>query len=140
MIQPGKYEAKITDYGVKETKAGQPAVIIAFDVAGNSVYWTGYFTERTMEQTKATLLMLGLKNGYLPGLALGLSGNALNATKSYSITVVHEADQDGKMWPRVRWVNDPTASNIKSAVSVEKAKQLFAGITFEVAREEPIPF
>lgn len=140
MLAQGTFKAKIRDYGVKESKAGLPYVVVAFGVGEETVYWSGYFSDKTIEGTKATLTLLGLKGGNLPALALGLSSNSLDTTKEFVLVVVHEPDNEGKMWARVRFVNDPNASNVRGTVDFDRARQLFAGISFGETGEENLPF
>jgi hypothetical protein len=144
MLQPGKYDGKIVEYGIKTTKAGAPTVLVAFRVKEQDqpVYWTGYFTDKTVVGTKATLAQLGLRNGNLPLLAAGIPGGALDTEKTFKITVVHEPGMDDKMYPRVRWIDDETQARggIRGGVSVEEAARLFAGLGIPSQNFDDIKF
>lgn len=67
MINPGKYTAKIKDYGIGSTKAGEPKAMILFTFkdqngAEKELTWSGSLKEgRAREITIDALLTCGLK-------------------------------------------------------------------------------
>jgi hypothetical protein len=118
MINAGTYKAKVQDYGIKRTKAGEPAPTIAFAcmTEGGSVervFWQGSFKQGTARDIALKALMLcGLDDpSKLANLALGKDGGALRLDKEVSVEVIHEpSPSTGKVYARVQWVNSLDAS------------------------------
>jgi hypothetical protein len=140
MIAAGKYTARVADYGVRVGETGRPSLVVRFQVDTESVFWRGFFTEKTMEITTKALHAMGMKTDQLDLLAEGPSSGVLNQDLDISIVVEHE-ERDGKKYAFVRWVNEPSIGGIKNCVSRVEATQLFAGISFAAkARVDDIPF
>lgn len=110
-IKPGKYHAKVVDYGITSSKAGDPMMTVRFAWTDEGVEqqynWIGSFKEgKAQEITVKTLIVLGLKStDKIPELADGPSSNALDLTKVVEISIENET-YEGKTSPRIKWVNE----------------------------------
>ena len=118
IIKPGKYTAKIVDYGIGETKAGNPQAAVVFEFKDDqerkwSLSWFGHFTEKTIEKTLDALLVCGLHGNDVGAIASGPEGGALDMSRDVSITVEHETDDKGKTRAKVRWVNRVGGNSFK---------------------------
>lgn len=107
----GRHAAKITDYGISETKAGDPQVFVTFDVAfptGEArMTWYGSFKPKAAEITFKALQAMGL-TGKVTDLSLGVDGGALLLGTEVSVVVEEEQRRDGQgAWFKIRWVNRP---------------------------------
>lgn len=93
----GKHTAKLVDYGTKQV-GDKPVVELHFSVEGQGTSkYTGYFTEKTIENTLKVLDVLGLKSANLELLADGPMSGLLNMNKSYTIVVNEQKNQDGSL-------------------------------------------
>jgi len=139
---PGYYQAKIVNYGIKKTKAGDPAPTIAFEVVVNKetnekcrVFWQGTLKDGGgRDITMKALAVCGFKNFrvfYL--LADGLDSGLLDTEAEVQITVEHEAAMDGsgKKYSRVRWINQSGGNKFKDAIGADEAKTLMRGMGLE---------
>ena len=126
MIEAGKYKAKITDYGVKEAKNGNPYVEVWFGLEGKGdVKWRGHLTEKTVERTLKSLAYMGLK-GSLESVADGPIGKALDQTIDLDIEVelIPDKNDPTKKWAEVKWVNSPKAAKFDAAVTATAKSKL----------------
>lgn len=108
MVQPGTYEAKISDYGVKQTNNGKTFIEIQFSVEGQgTVKWNGYLTEKTVERTFQTLAYCGLSGSDPTVLAEGPSSGALDMDSPMNILVEIQKDKDGAptKYTQIRYIN-----------------------------------
>lgn len=126
MVQPGKYEATVADYGAGETSTGKPYVYAYFNVDGGSVKWTGYLSEKAIEKTMEQLTYLGCKD--FVSIADGATGGALDQSVKVSITVEHEADQKDpkKIYAKVKWINRIGGKKTMDAAQITQAKTTLA--------------
>lgn len=126
---PGSYPAKLIDWAITETKAGDPQVACMFSYVQDgkplTLTWYGSFKEKAVQRTLDTIKMLGLKGTDLSILADGCQGKGLDLSKSVEIVVEVNADMLGRQRAQIKWVNDPTrsAQTIRK-VDREKAKSL----------------
>jgi predicted small lipoprotein YifL len=126
MIQPGKYTAKVSDWGVKETKAGKPYVEVWFNIKGQGdIRWSGHLTEKTIERTLKSLAMCGLK-GSLELVADGPVGKALDMNVEVEIETELKPDvkDPSKKWPNVKWINTTRTAKFDAAVSASAKTKL----------------
>ena len=126
MIEAGKHKATISDYGVKETKAGKPFIEVWFNVPGHGdVAWAGHLTEKTVERTLKTLAMCGLK-GALETIADGPIGKALDQSIEVEIDVelVAGTKDATKKFPKVKWVNAIRGAKFDAAMSKQAKSKL----------------
>lgn len=114
MIKPGKYLAKISDYGVVLNKNGAPQVKVVFALeVGSSFSWFGNLgSEKQQEFTTKNLLTLGAFPNNIDKVELGLSGAVLNTSKTFEL-VIEEKTYNGKTSVQIKFINDPTKSNQK---------------------------
>ena len=102
-ITPGAYVAcaKGFDFGWTKNHSEQVAVcleIVGGDWDGAELTWWGYFTEKTQARTLEALRYMGWQGDDLEAMT-GLG------SIQCQIVVEDELGQDGKTYPRIRWVN-----------------------------------
>lgn len=110
MLQPGRYTARAVEAALGHTSKGTEQVAVLFEVVfddGSSerITWYGYFTEKTVDRTFESLQLCGC-TGEPPFDFDNIGRNEV------SIEVRNEADQDGNMRPRVKWVNKLGAAGV----------------------------
>lgn len=106
-IPDGRHMAKVIDYGLSETKAGDPQVRVRFklDGDGSEITWFGSLKEgKAQEITVDALLVMGFTGSDLTALEGGSGSKVLNEEKSVSIVVEAET-YNGKTTSKVKWVN-----------------------------------
>lgn len=136
---PGYYEARIANYGIKKTKAGDPAPTIVFEVtvdgAKQRVFWQGSFKDgQARDITMKALAVCGFVNvRSFANLAEGINSGLLDMNKDLQITVEHETAQDGsgKRFARVRWINEAGGGKFKDAMDLQEATVLMQGMNLE---------
>lgn len=143
---PGYYDAKILNYGIKKTKAGDPAPTIAFEVevrgGKHKVFWQGSLKDGPARDISLKALMVcGFTNpNAFPYLANGIESGLLDLTKEVQVTVEHETveevdDKTGqtitKKYPRVRWINESGGGKFKNAIDVSEAAILMSTMGLE---------
>ena len=119
-MEAGKYHAKAVDYGISTSKAGLPLVNVKFAVGEDTIIWTGSFNEgKAQEFTMKTLILLGLRStDKIAELVDGVSSGVLDLNKTVEIDVAME-EYEGKLYPKVKWVND---IGFRNAMSKEDFK------------------
>lgn len=126
-VQPGRYKAKITDWGVEEVEqlGGEPKASIVFEFyptegTVESIKWDGFFKKTDGDinkKTVETLLTCGLQGDFLDLLP---GGPGLDKEKELEITVIIDGE-----YHRVEWVNEPGGSAyIKKVEGQDIAKKL----------------
>ena len=119
-FQPGKHTVTISEVSVGESsKKGTPGVFFTFrDSEGNTIEGTLWLTESCYERTLKTLRELGFNDDFAT-----ISDQLTD--RQCSITVELEADDNGKEWPRVKWINPlraagkPAGSDLLSRLSAQ---------------------
>lgn len=109
-ITPGTYTANIIDYGLTETKAGDPQAAIKFEFMDrendrHEITWYGSFKEKAMPWTIKTLLNCGMRGSDPAEIADGMQSGVLDAQTPVSIVVNAEQTQEGKTFMRVSFIN-----------------------------------
>ena len=103
----GTFKGKVTDYGISETKKGDPQVEVKFDVqfeeGDKPMTWRGSFNGGAKEITLKALLVLGL-NGEPGDLIDGPAGNALPLGREVNLVIANEP-YEGKDFYKIQWVN-----------------------------------
>ena len=130
MILPGKYKARVKNYGIKAVKSGEhkgePAPTIAFELieTGEVVFWQGSFNlGKARDFTMTALSVCGLSSvNSLINLADGLPGGALDPSKEVEIDVINETYND-KTFAKVAWVNEVGGKGLEDLMP----KATFAG-------------
>jgi hypothetical protein len=96
------YTAQAVDGYLSHTKDGKEQIVVKFAIVGGphdgqSVDWTGFFTERTFDRTIQSLRYCGWRGDDIADLT-GVD------THEVEIVVEHN-EYNGKVYPRVAWVN-----------------------------------
>jgi hypothetical protein len=125
-VSPGKYAAKVKDWGVEEVEklGGAIKAVVVFEfeteTSVETIKWDGFIQKRDGDINKKTVDTLDLcgLDGDLSELLEG--GSGLDTEKELEITVIQEGD-----YLRVEWVNEPGGSQyIKKAAGGNIAKKL----------------
>lgn len=134
-VQAGKYTAKILDYGIGITKAGDPTVVVRFGFGqGQSLIWNGSLKEgKAQEITIKALLTLGLSNeDNLEALADGIDSNLLDINREVEIDVQPDT-YEGKTRMRIAWINPLGGSTFRNAMSKNEFKIKLGGMNLKAA-------
>ena len=128
-MKEGTYPAKVCDYGIGETKTGKPFVGLQFEVENEGRINTRLFlTEKALDRTIKTLKRLGLSGDDLMVLVNGPEGKGLDMNREVEIVVEMEASDDGKEYPRVKWINSYGSLNtVSTSKAIEIVKNLKNG-------------
>lgn len=99
-IEDGRHTAKAIEWKLGITGTGKEQIGVLFQLQdGQTLTWYGYFTEQTVERTLESLEHMGWDGSDITN-PKGLDSNEV------SLVVESEASpSDGKMYPRVKWVN-----------------------------------
>jgi hypothetical protein len=129
LIKPGPYEAKIVDYGIGSTKAGNPQVAIVFQFEDDTTVrhrltWYGHFTEKTLERTIDSLLICGMRGDDPRVLAGGPESGTLDMETEVSIVVEHEKDEEGHIRAKIRWINRAGGSSFRKMPQEDVKRKL----------------
>lgn len=133
-MNEGQFTARISNYGLQETKNGNVMAVIQFEFEDSEskkqkLSWRGSFNGGALEWTLKTLLICGLFGNDPTVIADGPSSGALNMDKEFNITVKQEYGQDGKAYWKVTWVNEVGFSNLlNKAGAVAKLGDLRAQV------------
>lgn len=106
MLTAGTYNAIARGGQLSESKnKGTPQVVVQFEVcdaefAGQTITWTGFFTEKTEDRTLEALRIAGWRGDDITDLS-DLSREDVPVVQ----LVVEEETYEGKVYSRVRWVN-----------------------------------
>lgn len=117
-IQSGRHEVTVIEAEIGESKnKGTPGVFFRFrDDAGDEIEGTLWLTETVGASGKSpfdrTLETMRLAFGFNDDFTK-VSQQCVD--KRCSITVEDEADNNGKFWPRVKWINPLRGPSSKPA-------------------------
>lgn len=130
MIKEGRYKAQILNWALQKTQSDKLGVVIALAVEEglHTVYWTGYFTEKAIENTLKQLSYCGLKGDDFGKLALGAKGEYLDRNAEIEATVTIETSPDGKNYPKAQWLNLVGGVNFRNTLDEKDAAMLCAGL------------
>lgn len=132
-ITPGKYRAKAKGHQWGRAKTGTELVRVEFEftsgpVAGQSIYWDGFFTEKTQERTLESLEACGWDGAGLKELK-GLT------TKEVELVVeLEKNERDGNEYARVKWVNGLNRRAVKQELdqgSLSNLEQRMKGLMLQ---------
>lgn len=137
IYKSGRFSAKVTDYGISETKAGDPQAFVTFEVAfpdgAASMTWYGSFKPKAQDITFKALQALGL-NGKVTDLSIGPDGGPIPVGTEASVVVEEEQRQDGQgTWFRIRWVNRAGGGATVQRADVATAKAKLAKLNVDGA-------
>lgn len=109
-LEPGNYEAKITDYGVVQGNKA-PQVKVVFGIKnGPSYSWFGQLgTEKSQEITTKNLITMGATPSNIDKVENGLVSGVLDVTKVFEIIVANR-EYNGKTYTEIKYINDPSVS------------------------------
>jgi len=108
-IEPGTYEAKITDYGLVEGK-NSLQVKVTFGIKNGPAYsWYGQLgSEKSQEITTKNLVVMGATASNIQDVEKGLKSGVLNTEKVFEI-VIADRVYNGKTYTEIKYINDPSA-------------------------------
>jgi hypothetical protein len=135
----GVFQGTIKDYGVSETKSGNPQVFVKFgfehEGAAKELTWYGSFVGGAKDITLKTLIYCGLSPqmfSQLVNLRNGVASNMLDLNKVLNLDVQEEPKQDGSgMRTVIQWVNDPNSSPAIKKIDEAKNAQYFGSMGFD---------
>lgn len=117
-IKDGTYIAKILTHTIGETQKGDPQAVVTFsfqtDEGSQNLNWYGSFSEKALPHTVKALVVCGLKGNNPAG--------DLEIGKEVQIVIENEADDQGKVRSKIRWVNQVGGGVKKMAPELAKAK------------------
>ena len=128
MVNAGRYTARVKDYGLATTMAGDPKVTVLFtfkDEEGKQqdMFWDGFLkSPKSKEITIDALLVCGLKGDDLTGFENGAESGKLDLSREVEIVVNHE-EFNGKTRAKIAWVNRTGGASFKD-VSPDAVKKL----------------
>jgi hypothetical protein len=145
LIQSGKYQGKIIDYGIGETRGGSPQVMILFEMLDqemdrHELTWYGTLKEgKGQEITLKALLTCGMKGNDLDALADGVLSNILDVDTPVSLTVEREPRLDamgnstGETVAKIKWINRAGGAAFQSKLSRDEAKSKISSLNLKNA-------
>lgn len=142
MVAAGKYLAKIKSYGIGSTKDGKEKLDVLFvfkDEMGSeqTLWWSGYFSEKALPITAKALLTMGLKDGAkYNNLGEGPDSGLLEMDRDVEIDVKHE-EFNGKTTAKIAWVNRPGGNQfMEKGMAATKLRGLNLGPALAAAKAE----
>ena len=112
MLEKGNYRARASGFGLGfSNNKGTPMASIEFTVSdgestGDTITANLYFTENTEERNIKTLRLMGWGGTDVGDIQLDDLPNEV-------LLVVEEEEYNGRLWPRVKWINDPNRSGLQ---------------------------
>jgi hypothetical protein len=128
-------DAVLTDYGISETKNGDPQVFLTFEVEpeGRLSYF-GSLKGGALQFTIGALAALGYKGKDMSDLANGVDGRALQLGTRVSVAISDDDYPGHEGQKKINFVNAP-GSGIKRADPVTaKARLKALGVEAELAK------
>jgi hypothetical protein len=118
-----KYLARAKDWALSETSKGDAQIVVYFEISTPeaemaAITWYGYFSEKAWERTVESLRHCGWQGADLTDLS-GLGDKEVEL-------VIEDEEYDGKVRPKVRWINKPGAMSIKAPLAGDRAKAFAA--------------
>jgi hypothetical protein len=110
-MKAGTYKCKINEsYGIGESKIkGTLFVAVNLKIMEEEskqvhlMQWNGWLSDRAIETTNKALAVMGMA---APNYELLAEGKGLDINKQFFCTVEDEVGQDGKVYSRVKWINE----------------------------------
>jgi len=132
MVPIGTHKARAIDCALGMTGTGkeQIGVLLELSETAERITWYGYFTDGTFERTIESLRYLGWSGTDLLAFRSGLPSECVNEVE---IVVEDEADQDGKLRRKVRWINGSGGVAIKETLDDGQARVFAAKMRAKVA-------
>lgn len=142
LLPEAKYTAQAVDGYLSHTKDGKEQITVKFAIVGGqydgqSVDWTGFFTDKTFDRTIQSLRYCGWQGDDIADLT-GIDTNEVEI-------VVQHNEYNGKVYPRVAWVNQIGG---KARMPADEAREFAESIKPRLARmtqtepepEDEVPF
>lgn len=109
--------SKAKEWQLGEAETGSPYIMVSFPAKaedGSEMFlgWRGFFTEKTTERTIESLRYMGFEGDDLSNL-VGLDKNEVDL-------VVEDEEYEGKLYPRVQFVNKPRGPSVKTVLAGDK--------------------
>lgn len=136
MINAGTYSAKPIEWGIGETKNGDPQAVVHFkihdaDGSTHNLTWYGSFKEKVKTHTIKALINCGLQGNDLDQFGLGSEGKALDKNREIELVVSQETMDNGKTYARVKWINLPSGSRFRALATPQEAKSKLASLNLK---------
>lgn len=146
-MNPGKYLARIIDYGITATKNGDPQIQIKFEFQNPEkavMNWFGTLKEgKGRDITIKSLIACGIKSDDIAALADGPASQMLNMEKDLNLTVDYQTDDSGKVVEKngkkslkIQWVNSVYRIDSLSRSSVAASLGDIRGDFHRIAAEQ----
>lgn len=106
-LAAGRYLGKVKSWGFREI--GEKKTLqfsVAIDVQGETYYWNAWpesENPKAQEIMVKALRTMGFSGNSLADLA---GKDVLDREKEINVTLEYEEGQDGKIYPRIKWVNE----------------------------------
>lgn len=136
-IQPGKYEARIVNYEITQTKQGDPQVQVLFEYhpggERHEIVWYGNLTHEVGRKIALkALLAMGFNRKNIADLAEGYQSGALDADTPVEIEVERRDKKNGPgTFLAVKWVNRLGGGKFANALPKQEAKAKLASLNLD---------
>lgn len=133
MIQPGNYIAKAINGQLCEGKTALYVSVQLGTKNGQSVYWSGSLSDKPWDNAKDPSVSCPADTTIRDLIKMGWDGQdyvgfmGLGSTE-VEIRVTHEPGNDGKTYPRVKYVNRPGERGNAKPVAPDRARALQASM------------
>lgn len=137
-IDEGTYTARPKAWGLSRAGTGTDQAEVEFEIIqgpfqGCSIVWRGFFTEKTAERSLESLRYCGWQGDDIAAWT-GMG------SRNVEIIIEDKANQDGKVFPKVKWVNRLGSSGgsggLKMKAPMDDAqKRQFAARIRDLARQ-----
>jgi len=120
MIPEGTWKVRGTEGALGTSSTGNETVgisltILEGEAKGSRITWYGFFTEKTFDRTIEALRHLGWEGNDISDL------RGVDRLEAYAV-IEHEADEDGELHAKVRWINSGGGVALKDRMDVGSAK------------------
>lgn len=131
LLPASTYTAQAVDGYLSHTKDGKEQIMVKFAIVGGqhdgqTVNWTGFFTDKTFDRTIQSLRYCGWRGDDISDLT-GIDGQEVEI-------VVEHNTYDGKTFARVAWVNQIGG---KARMPVDQAREFAESIKARITRMMP---
>lgn len=129
-LTAGSYPAQVKEWFFRETKNQKMELNVVFNVCGTHSYTWRAYPEATNEKAREILVKslrtMGFQGSDLSDLATN-TVDALDKSKDLTVALDYEENpENGKVYPRIKWVNEVTRMESNDALSRLKSLDLKA--------------
>lgn len=124
ILEPGDYRAKAVEAVLGRSSKGTEQVAVRFallDFPQQSITWYGYFSEKAFE-----ISMRGLRSAGFTGDNLADLSSLREDTSPEVVLVIEHDEYNGKIRPRVQFINSSGGMAVKDALDEGEAKAFAA--------------